>query len=289
MTDAIHSVLSSQLDLPGCPAFTFTRRSVDPFMRPPYDQFAESRSGGAFTFTTGTGGFLQEFLYGYTGFRWRADRVRLDPSLPPQLTGVTASALHWRGRVLEVAVGPRHTLVRLVSGRPVRVVSPAGSGLLRSTMTLPTRRPDLTPTTNLARCRPATAAPPTAEPAEAADDGTVTTQWIGETASARVTVDLGRLRQVGAVTLSRNALTTYPAPPGGDKGVTRATVSADARVQVSVDGRTWRTLGIVDGKRLEARIVSDGGAVRFARAVAVGATADVPLIVGELALTRSAG
>jgi len=156
-------------------------------------------------------------------------------------------------------------------------------------MTLPTRRPALTPTTNLARCRPATAAPPTAEPAEAADDGTVTTQWIGETASARVTVDLGRLRQVGAVTLSRNALTTYPAPPGGDKGVTRATVSADARVQVSVDGRTWRTLGIVDGKRLEARIVSDGGAVRFARAVAVGATADVPLIVGELALTRSAG
>jgi hypothetical protein len=287
MTDAIHSIVTSALGTPGCAAFSFTRRSVDPFLRPPYDQFAESRSGGAFTFTTGTGGFLQEFLYGYTGFRWRADRVRLDPSLPPQLTGVTASALHWRGRVLEVAVGPRHTLVRLVSGRPVRVVSPAGSGLLRATMTLPTRRPDLTPTTNLARCRPATAAPPTAEPAEAADDGTVTTQWIGETASARVTVDLGRLRQVGAVTLSRNALTTYPAPPGGDKGVTRATVSADARVQVSVDGRTWRTLGIVDGKRLEARIVSDGGAVRFARAVAVGATADAPLIVGELALTRA--
>ena len=289
MTDAIHSIVTSALGTPGCAAFSFTRRSVDPFLRPPYDQFAESRSGGAFTFTTGTGGFLQEFLYGYTGFRWRADRVRLDPSLPPQLTGVTASALHWRGRVLEVAVGPRHTLVRLVSGRPVRVVSPAGSGLLRATMTLPTRRPDLTPTTNLARCRSATADPPTAEPAEAAVDGTVTTQWIGETASATVTVDLGRLRQVGAVTLSRNALTTYPAPPGGDKGVTRATVSADARVQVSVDGRTWRTLGIVDGKRLEARIVSDGGAVRFARAVAVGATADVPLIVGELALTRSAG
>ena len=53
----------------GCPAFTFTRRSVDPFVRPPYQQFAEARSGGAFTFTTGAGGFLQEFLYGYTGFR----------------------------------------------------------------------------------------------------------------------------------------------------------------------------------------------------------------------------
>ena len=46
--------------------------SADPFMRPPYDQFAEARTGGAFTFTTATGGFRQEFLYGYTGFRWRA-------------------------------------------------------------------------------------------------------------------------------------------------------------------------------------------------------------------------
>ena len=169
----------------------------------------------------------------------------------------------------------------------MQVESPAGTGLLRSTMTLPTRRPDLSPTTNLARCRPATADPDTAEPAEAADDGTVTTQWIGETAGATVTVDLGRIQQVGAVTLSRNALTTYPPPPGGDKGVTRHTVSADARVQVSADGRTWRTLGIVGGKRLQARVVNDGGPVRFARVVAVGATDTVPLIVGELALTRA--
>jgi len=154
-------------------------------------------------------------------------------------------------------------------------------------MTLPTRRPDLSATTNLARCRSATADPPTAEPAEAAVDGTVTTQWIGETADASVIVDLGRIRQVGAVTVSRNALTTYPAPPGGDKGVTRPTVSSDARVQVSEDGRTWRTLGTVAGTQLQARIVSDGGPVRFARLVAVGATADVPLIVGEVALIRA--
>ena len=113
MTDAIHSVISSQLGIAGCPAFTFTRRSVDPFMRPPYDQFSEARTGGAFTFTTGAGGFLQEFLYGYTGFRWRGDRIRLDPSLPPQLTGVTVSALHWRGRVLRVSVGPQQTDVAL--------------------------------------------------------------------------------------------------------------------------------------------------------------------------------
>ena len=46
MTDAIHSIVTSQLGTPGCAAFTFTRRSVDPFVRPPYDQFAEARSGG---------------------------------------------------------------------------------------------------------------------------------------------------------------------------------------------------------------------------------------------------
>ena len=180
MTDAIHSIVTSQLGTPGCAAFTFTRRSADPFMRPPYDQFSEARTGGAFTFTTGAGGFLQEFLYGYTGFRWRADGVALDPSLPPQLTGVRASALHWRGRTLSVAVGPWTTLVTLESGRPVRVSTPAGTRLLRSTLVLPTRRPDGKPTTDLARCHTATAAPATAEPVEAAVDGTVITQWIGD-------------------------------------------------------------------------------------------------------------
>ena len=289
MTDAIHSIVSSDLGFAGCAAFSFTRRSVDPFLRPPYDQFAEARSGGAFTFTTGTGGFLQEFLYGYTGFRLKEDGIRLDPSLPPQLTGVTATALHYRGRVIKVAVGPQHTQVTLVSGSPVKVETLGGPRLLTSTMTLSTRRPDLIPTTNVARCRPSTAAPSTAEPAEAANDGTDTTQWIGETANARLTVDLGQAQQIGSVTLSRNPLTTYPPPPGGDKGVTRTTVSADARVQVSADGSTWRTLGTVDGNDLRTQLDGDGNPVRFARVVAVHATDDVPLIVGELAVTRPSG
>jgi trehalose/maltose hydrolase-like predicted phosphorylase len=282
MTDAIHSIVTSQLGTPGCAAFSFTRRSVDPFLRPPYDQFAEARSGGAFTFTTGTGGFLQEFLYGYTGFRWRSGGVWLDPSLPPQLSGVRTSALHWRGRTLSVAVGPQTTQVTLKSGSPVRVSSPDGSHLLRSTLVLPTRRPDQKPTPDLARCRPATASPATAEPAESADDGTVTTQWIGDDPSATVTVDLGASRTVGRVTLARNDVTTYPAPPGGDKGVTKQTVSASARVEVSTDGTTWRTLGTIEGTRLRGHVAGDGAPVRYLRLVALGATADVPLIVGEL-------
>src|SRR3954453_57333 len=77
MTDAIHSILASQLGIPGCSSYAFTKRSVDPFMRGPYEQFSESRTGGAFTFTTDAGGFVQEFLYGNSGMRGRREQVNL--------------------------------------------------------------------------------------------------------------------------------------------------------------------------------------------------------------------
>jgi hypothetical protein len=159
--------------------------------------------------------------------------------------------------------------------------------VLRSTLAIPTRRPDQKPTDDLARCRPATAKPATAEPPVAADDGTVTTQWIGDSPSATITVDLGVARTLAAVTVARNAVTTYPAPPGGDKGVTKPTVSADARVQVSADGQSWRTLGTVDGSSRHGSVSGDGDPVRFVRLEAIGATADVPLIVGELRATAA--
>ena len=200
MTDAINGVLSSQLGLPGCPAFTFT---------------------------TGAGGFLQEFLYGYTGFRWRGDRIVLDPSLPPQLAGITNSAVHWRGRVLRIEVGPQQTQVSLLSGAAVTVETPSGTRTLPSggRLTLPTRRPDQTPTTNLARCHPTLAAPATAEPPEAAADGTDITQWIGSTSEATIQVDLGRTVPLGSVTITRNPVTTFASTTGG-KGVTKPTESA---------------------------------------------------------------
>ena len=84
----------------------------------------------------------------------------------------------------------------------------------------------------------------------------------------------------------RNPVTTYPAPPGGDKGVTKPTVSADAAGTGLARRHTWRTLGTVDGTRLRQRLAGDADPVRFVRLVAVDATADVPLIVGELRATR---
>jgi trehalose/maltose hydrolase-like predicted phosphorylase len=288
MTDAVHSILSSQLGTTGCPAFSFTRRSVDPFMRAPYYQFSEARTGGAFTFTTGAGGFLQEFLYGYTGFRWRADRVQLAPSLPPQLRGITVHALHWQGRVLRIAIRPERTRVTLVSGDPLTLDTPGGSSTLGTgeTRVLPTRRPDLTPTDDLARCKPVTADPPTAEPAEAGVDGSVPTQWIGETPDATLQVDLGSAVPLGQVTVTRNDVTTFPAPPGEDQGVTRPTVSAGERVEASTDGSTWRTVGTVTNPTLHDVVPGDGQPARYVRVVALDATDDVPLIVGELAVTR---
>ncbi|MEA2158963.1 MAG: hypothetical protein QOD66_1343, partial [Solirubrobacteraceae bacterium] len=71
MTDAIHSIDASALNAPGCSAYTYMLRSYEPFLRPPYDQFAETRSGPStgVNFLTGVGGFLQVFEYGYSGLR----------------------------------------------------------------------------------------------------------------------------------------------------------------------------------------------------------------------------
>jgi trehalose/maltose hydrolase-like predicted phosphorylase len=269
MTDAIHSIVTSQLGTPGCAAFTFTRRSIDPFMRAPYEQFSEARTGGAFTFTTGAGGFLQEFLYGYSGWRWRADAVHLDPSLPPQLDGITLNAVHWRGRTLRVEIGRDQTTVTLRAGAPVSV---DGRTLTTAApLQLPTRTPDTTPTDDLARCRPATATPATAEPPEAAVDGTDITSWQADKPGTRLTVDLGLITTIGAVRITQPPVVAIAGPELGDEAKTIPTPPPVATIERSADGRTWAPLG------------EPGASARYVR---VTAGQDVgerrPLVVGEL-------
>lgn len=99
MTDAVSMIDSAAIGVPGCSSYVFTRRSFEPFIRDVFDQFSETREGGAFTFMTGIGGFLQEFLYGYSGLRWEARAVRLDPSLAAQIGGVVLHRLRWRPRL----------------------------------------------------------------------------------------------------------------------------------------------------------------------------------------------
>ena len=145
MTDSIHAIDSLALGVPGCPAYDLTQRSVKPFVQPPFDQFTEVRGGqGTFTFLTGEGGFLQTFLYGWSGFRWRPDRIHLDPALPDQwaASGLTLRGLAYQGRRFDVAIGAQQTTVTLDSGDPVTVEANGTTQTLSSgaPVTIPTRR-----------------------------------------------------------------------------------------------------------------------------------------------------
>ena len=169
MTDSVSSIVAAQLG-GDCSAWTYTLRSLEPFVKPPFEQFTEARSGqGVFTFLTGEGGFLQEFLYGYTGLRWREGALHLDPFLPPQLAGgLRLTGLRWQGRVFDVDVRASGATVTLRSGAPMPV---EGAGTVRAgaPLTLPVRG---------ARCPAASAnsADPSA-PADAAVDGSLVTAW----------------------------------------------------------------------------------------------------------------
>ncbi|MFJ1575810.1 glycosyl hydrolase family 65 protein [Streptomyces sp. NPDC088182] len=238
MTDSVHAIDAAAIGEPGCAAYTYLQRSVRPFVRGPFALFSEARgdksgaddphSGSpAQDFLTGKGGFLQVFTHGLTGLRLRADGVRLDPTLPPQLAnGVRLRGLRWQGRTYDIAIGPRETTVRLTSGAPFTVHTPAGDRRLRSVLTLPTRRPDLSPTGNAARCRPATA---TSEErglyAAAAVDGSRATAWVPTDATAALSVDLGRTVPVASVTPSW----TDPRP-------------ASYAVETAADGTSWQPL-----------------------------------------------
>ena len=159
MTDAIHSIAAASIDVPGCSSYTYLLRSYEPFLREPYLQFSEfapvKLTATAYDFLTGVGGFMQEFLYGFSGFRPLVDAVRLDPSLPPQLRGITLSNLAWQGRTFTMHIGPQETRVTLNSGAAMPLITPGGAKTAEPGVPLiiPTRRPDLQPTKDVVRCR----------------------------------------------------------------------------------------------------------------------------------------
>lgn len=249
MTDSVHAIDAASIGEPGCSSYTYLRRSIKPFVRGPFDQFSEARGqkagandplagSPAQDFLTGKGGFLQVFTHGLTGMRMGEDVVRLDPTLPPQLRdGVTLRGLRWQGRTYDVAIGPHETTVRLTAGAPFDIETPQGGKQVVSEgapAVLKTRRPDLTPTTNLARCQEATASSqePGMEPG-AALDGSAATAWVPNAARGTLTADLGRTVRIGEVT--PRWTTIRP---------------ASHRVETSLDGRHWR-----DGATGPARYV----------------------------------
>ena len=148
MSDAVNEIDSSKLGTPGCSAYVYTQRSYQPFIRDVFHQFSETKTGGAFTFMTGIGGFIQEFLYGYSGLRWDPSDVRLAPSLNRQIAGVVLHNLTWRGRTFQVSIGSHSTTVSLLSGSPLPLSTPSGARTVMAgqSVTIPTARPDLATT-----------------------------------------------------------------------------------------------------------------------------------------------
>jgi trehalose/maltose hydrolase-like predicted phosphorylase len=247
MDDAINSIDSAALGSPGCSSWVYTERSVEPFMRDVFDQFSETRTGGAFTFMTGIGGFLQEFLYGYSGLRWDTAAVQLDPSLTSQLQGVVLHDIAWHGSRFDVAIGQHDTKVTLDSGPaiPVDVAGATHTLAPGRPLTIPTRRPDLTSTTDALRCGAATAssAQPGAD-ALAAVDGSSATGWQPTQLPATFTAPMSGERTISSATVDWGQQwpgVTGPNVPPAPGPVTTLRPSSYT-LAVSSDGKTWHTV-----------------------------------------------
>ena len=247
MDDAVSSIDTSALGTPGCASFVFTQRSYEPFIRDPLDQFSETKTGGAFTFMTGIGGFLQEFLYGYSGLRWGTGAVTLAPTLNGQLRGVTLRNLQWRGRTFTVAVGDHTTTVTLSHGPSLPLATPTGRRTVSAghSITLRTARPDLTPTSDVVRCgrASATSALPGAPPL-AAVDGSAATDWQPVSLPAAVTAPVaGGPRTISSATLAWGRFWPGPTKPNVHPKPGPVQILSATRfvLQTSLNGHSWHT------------------------------------------------
>src|SRR2546423_1791282 len=175
---------------------------------------------------------MQDFTHRLTGFRPGTNRGQLDPRVPPQLTcGGAPHRLRREGGAFYVQMCASTTTVTLRGGNALPVETSGGTQTVGagSSLSIPTRRPDLTPTTNVARCKPATA---TSEEsgmfAEAAVDGSKATIWAPARAPApsatdgSLTVDLGARTKISGIVVQWTD-----------------TLPASSAVQTSLDGSTW--------------------------------------------------
>ncbi|MFE7116278.1 discoidin domain-containing protein [Streptomyces sp. NPDC057654] len=270
MTDSVHAVDAAAIGEPGCSTYTYLRRSIEPFVRGPFQLFSEARgekagasdplSGSpAQDFTTGKGGFLQVFTHGLTGQRPREGRLHLDPMLPPQLArGVTLRGQRWQGRTYDIALGAHRTTVTLTHGAPFEIETPQGTRSVRAgaPAVLETRRPDLAPTRNAARCRAASAtSEQPGQYAAAALDGNPATAWVPDGANGTLTADLGRPVRLSAITPRWTVV--HP---------------ESYEVRTSPDGRHWSG----------ARRGTEAGAVRYIAVTVRSSDAKKPAGIVEL-------
>ncbi|MFI6868995.1 discoidin domain-containing protein [Nocardia sp. NPDC050406] len=267
MTDSVHAVDAADIGVPGCAVATFLERSARPFVRAPFGQFAEARGekagaadplagAPAFTFVTAAGGFLQTFTNGLLGLRFDPETIAIDPMLPPQLApGVTLRGIHWQGRTFDARIGTEDTELTLTQGDPIRVNTPSGEHILSPAqpLSVKTRRPDLAPTDNIARCDPisATSSEPGRYP-NAANDGSTATGWESDVETGSLTVDLGTENRINRIV----AHWSDPAPTA-------------STIEVSTDNATWTRVEPAPG-------TGDLGSTVSARYVRIGVTGTNP-------------
>jgi trehalose/maltose hydrolase-like predicted phosphorylase len=259
MDDAVSSIESNQLSPASCQAYVYTERSYQPYIRDVFHQFSETRTGGAFTFMTGIGGFLQEFLYGYSGLRWEGSSVQLAPGLSGPLTSVTLHDLKWHGRTFTLSIHRDSATVTLLKGAPLPITTAAahttvstGHPVKISTAAATASRATGDPL----RCGQATAtstAP--GEPALAAVDGTAATNWQPAAIPATLTAPMaGGAHRISRVTVHWGRTwppviipNVHPRP-----APVRTVRSRRYAVQVSTRG-AWRTVATVDSASSRTR------------------------------------
>jgi hypothetical protein len=221
--------------------------------------------------------------------------VRLDPSLTAQIGGVVLHNLRWRGRIFDLAIGSRRTTVTLESGPPLPVTT--GTGGMREvvaghSLSLPTGRPDLAPSTeDPLRCAAATAdsAQPGA-PALAAVDGSPATDWEPASLPASLTVPLHGARRIARATVTWGQSwppapePNVPPPPGPVK-TRRAT---DYVLLGSRNGHRWKPLATVAGRTTGTvdELHFKPTKIRFLRLEETAATEGEPPILEELEASR---
>jgi hypothetical protein len=119
------------------------------------------------------------------------------------------------------------------------------------TLTVPTRRPDRTPTTDLTRCQRAVAssALPGAPPL-AAVDGSPATGWQPQQVTASLQVPLAHQAVISRAALDWGR--QWPPPPAPNvpppPGPVKTLRASDYQLVVSVNGRDWTVAATVTGR-----------------------------------------
>jgi hypothetical protein len=158
---------------------------------------------------------------------------------------------------------------------------------------VPTQRPDLSHTTDLARCQPATAsaAQPGADPL-AAVDGSPATGWQPQQITSSLTVPLAHTAVIRSATLEWGQ--AYPPPPAPDvhppPGPVITLRASSYDLLVSTDGINWTTAAQVRGTTTGTQDVLTFPPVRarYVQIQITAATGNTPPMLEEITVPGSA-